>query len=516
MNQHMTTEEKVGQMFTVGFHGLEAPDYLLEWLAQGRVGGIILFARNVDTPAQVARLTASLHQAAKYPLLIGIDQEGGTVARLRQGFSESPGAMALAAASGDQAERTERVSAVLGEEMCAVGINWDYAPAVDLLYSDENPTMGTRSFGIDPEQVSSFAEAAVKGFQRAGVAACAKHFPGLGETAIDTHLALPRLTVSEEKLLNRDLMPYRTVIDSGIASIMTTHTIIETLDPNYPATLSPIIIQRLLRGELGFDGVVTTDCMEMKAIADNFGAGESAVLAAKAGVDIILVSHTAETQAQAYDALLKAVLEGSVSESIVNAAISRIEKLKTAFAITAPPDLESIRIPDHLAIMGEAARAGTVLLYGEIPSLEGHVLAIEFASVLESGIVEAGGQTGFAHRLREQLPDVEIVSLPGTGIESARVEQLAASARQADWTILATRNAAWNPPQRELVRLLLQSAQNCVLLCLRTPFDAQALPRATAAICTCGDSAPSLDAAIDVLNGEFIPSGQLPVPVTLP
>lgn len=514
--QQMTVQEKVGQMFTIGFHGLEAPDYLLEWLAQGRAGGVILFARNIDTPEQVARLTASLHKAAKYPLLIGIDQEGGTVARLRKGFSESPGAMALAAASDEQTARTERVSAVLGEEMCAIGINWDYAPAVDLLYSAENPTMGTRSFGIDPEQVSSFAEAAVEGFQRAGVAACAKHFPGLGETAIDTHLALPRLTVSEAQLLNRDLMPYRAAIDAGIASIMTTHTIIETLDPDYPATLSPVIIQRLLRDELGFDGVVTTDCMEMKAIADHYGVGESAILAAKAGVDVILVSHTPEMQAQAYESLLQAVMNGDVSEEIIDAASARVEKLKSQFAITAAPDLEVIRHPDHLAIMEEAARAGTVLLYGEIPSLHGRVLAVEFASVLESGIVEMGGQTGFAQRLRERLPAIEIHSLPGGDLEAALAEQLTASARAADWVIVATRNAAWNTQQCAFAEAMLQNAQNSILLCLRTPFDAPVLPRASAALCTCGDSAPSLDAAIDVLMGEFIPNGRLSIPVALP
>ncbi len=516
MTQAMTIEEKVGQMFTVGFHGLEAPQYLLEWLAQGRVGGIILFARNVASPEQLADLTTSLHQAAKYPLLIGIDQEGGTVARLRDGFSESPGAMALASASDKQMMRTEQVSAVLGEEMCAIGINWNYAPAVDLLYSAENPTMGTRSFGTDPEQVSGFAEAAVKGFQRAGVAACAKHFPGLGETAIDTHLELPRLNVSEAQLLDRDLMPYRVVIEAGIASIMTTHTIIEALDPNYPVTLSPLVIQHLLRDQLGFEGVVTTDCMEMKAIADNFGAGESAVLAAKAGVDIILVSHTAETQAEAYDMLLKAVLEGEVSEDIIDSAVARVEKLKSQFAITAPPDLDSIRIPDHLAIMEDAARAGTVLLYGKIPALSGRILAIEFASALESGIVESGGQTGFAYRLRERLPGIEIIPVTGSGIEAANMEQLTLSAGQADWVIVATRNAAWNTHQRTLADRIIRGASQSVLLCLRTPFDAQVLPQATAAICTCGDSSPSLDAAIGALTGEFIPDGRLPIPLTLP
>ena len=169
----MTLEEKIGQMFAVGFEGLTAPQHILDWLAEGRVGGIILFARNVDTPAQVAALTASLHLAAKTPILIGIDQEGGTVARMRTGFSESPGVMALSSAIDDAEARVERVSRVLGTELRALGINWDYAPVVDISYNADNPSVGTRSFGSDKERVSRLAAAAVRGFQSGGVAACA-------------------------------------------------------------------------------------------------------------------------------------------------------------------------------------------------------------------------------------------------------------------------------------------------------------------------------------------------------
>ncbi|MFN8449093.1 MAG: beta-N-acetylhexosaminidase [Anaerolineae bacterium] len=293
--------DKIGQMLCVGFAGLTAPDYLLDWLRAGRVSGVILFARNVESPEQLARLTESLHAAAKFPLLVSIDQEGGTVARLRDGFTESPGALALASAAEDRLARAERVTRMLGEEMRALGINWVYAPAVDLLHHFENPALGTRSFGTDADAVSDLAVASVRGFQSAGVAACVKHFPGLGNTAVDTHVALPILSVSEQALLESDLLPYRAAVAAGVASIMTTHTIFSALDAVYPATLSPHIIRRLVRGTLGFQGVVTSDCMEMKAIAAHHSPAESALLAAQAGVDLILFSHTPSMQAAAYD-----------------------------------------------------------------------------------------------------------------------------------------------------------------------------------------------------------------------
>lgn len=226
----ISIEDRVGQMLMAGFNGLTAPDYILDWLREGRLGGIILFARNVDSPAQLAALTTQLHQAAKYPLLIGIDQEGGTVARMREGFTESPGAMALASIRDDNEAVTESVSGVLAQEMRALGINWNYAPTVDISYNAANPSVGTRSFGSRPEQVAALAAAAVRGFQGAGVAACAKHFPGLGDTALDTHLHLPRLDASLERLLAVDLLPYRQAVASGLATIMTTHTIFTELD----------------------------------------------------------------------------------------------------------------------------------------------------------------------------------------------------------------------------------------------------------------------------------------------
>jgi beta-N-acetylhexosaminidase len=513
--QQLPLEEKVGQLVVAGFKGIEPPDYILEWLAAGRIGGVILFARNVESPAQLAALTRACHEAAPRPILIGIDQEGGTVARLRQSFTESPGAMALGAA-GDEA-LAERVAHMMAVEMRALGINWDYAPVVDLTYNITNASVGTRSFGADMTHVSRMASACVRGFQRGGVAACAKHFPGLGNTPVDTHNALAVIDTPAERIAAHDLPPYRAVIDAGVMSIMTTHAMITALDDTYPATLSPVVINTLLRDQLGFDGVVATDCMEMNAITDGYGPWESAILAAQAGVDIVHFSHTRSRQEEAYEGLLSAARSGRLPETRINEALERIARMKAAYAVEPGSDLSVVGCEAHQTLALEAARAGTVLLRDDAGLLplkdENQTVLVEFASYMETGALESGGLTGLAALLNEAAPRVKSIALNPTEPDPEQMGYAQTIAAGADVLVLATRSAHLSPPQLEIARRLMNMAQQVVLLCLRNPYDAGALPGAQAVICTCGDSTPSLQAAVDALLGKFTPQGRLPVSI---
>ncbi|MDX2141297.1 MAG: beta-N-acetylhexosaminidase [Chloroflexota bacterium] len=504
-----TLELQIGQMCYVGFEGLTAPDYLLDWLRSGRVGGVILFARNVESPAQVAALTDSLQAAAPYGVIISIDQEGGTVARLRDGFTESPGAMALSSAQ-DAESFTERVSHMLATELRALGIHWDYAPAVDISYNAANPSVGTRSFGSDAARVSRLGAAAIRGFQSAGVAASPKHFPGLGNTPIDTHLDLPVLDTPVEHLLTHDLEPYRAAIAANTASIMLTHVMYSALDPDHPVTVSPVVAQRLIRGELGYDGIVTTDCMEMQAVADRYGAGESAVLAALAGIDALLFSHTPSRQAECYEALLAAARSGRLPLAVVETANRRLAAFKQAW-LKPRADLSIIRAPDHLALASEAAQAGTTLLRsGAALPLRGNVTVIEFPSIFDSGILESGGLSGFSRLLTTRLPSVRVHVVR----EDTPPESLVEAARDAETLVLATRNAHLNAATLALCQSIMASAERAVLVCLRNPYDAGTLGAgADSIVCTCGDSAPSLEAAVGALLGDYAPTGTLPVEV---
>ncbi len=514
-------------MLVVGFEGLTPPDYILDRIASGQIGGVILFGRNVETPEQLARLTQTCHDAARQagrpPLLIGIDQEGGTVARLRAHFTESPGAMALGAA--DDLELAADVSAMLARELRALGINWDYAPVVDLTHNISNLSVGTRSPGSDRERVSQIISAEIQGFQREGVAASAKHFPGLGNTPVDTHLALAVIEGSLDYLWDQDLVPFCAAVAAGVASVMVSHVKFTALDSEHPATLSPVIVKRLLREEIGYDGIACSDSMEMKAISDHYGAGESAVLAALAGLDVLHYSHYIEDQEGAYNALLAAAQSGRLPLSIIEAANARIATFKAQYAITEPLTPSLIRNADHLALAQRAARAGTVLFKndGTFP-LAAHraniaaqqVGLVEFGSYLDSEALDRGDPASFAKLIAQRAPDLTSVSLRGSEPKPDLLSRAQALADSADVLVVATRSAHVNPEQLAITRDLLdrtkRAAHRSILICLRNPYDAGVLD-ADAILCTCGDSTPSLAAAADALLGDFVPTGRLPVEV---
>lgn len=508
--------EKVGRMLLVGFEGLHPPDHILEWLAEGRTGGVVLFARNVETPAQLAELARSVQAAAKHPPLIAIDQEGGIVARMREGFTESPGAMALGAA--DSETLAEQVAAALGAELYALGINFNLAPVVDIGHDSSNPVISTRTLGAEAARVSRLAVAQVRGFQSARVAACAKHFPGHGNTPTDSHVSLPVVRGALDVLWEHDLAPFRATVDAGIASVMISHVKFEALDPVYPSTMSPAIITGLLREEIGFEGLIVTDCMEMQAITQNYGAGESAVLAALAGVDAMFFSHTRQNQEAAYDALLHAAESGRLPLAQIDAANARLDAFTRRFPAVEPGDLSAVRRADHLQVCQAAAEAGTVLLTANpdvfpLRPQTQRIAVIEFASQLETGVLDRSGLTGLGALLHAQAPGIGHIALDPADPQPATLEEARRMARAADVTIVATRSAHLLPRQREIAQEMLRIASKGVLLCLRNPYDVEALTGADAILCTCGDGTPSLQAAVDALLGRFTPVGRLPVPI---
>ena len=504
-----TLREKIGQLMMVGFDGVVAPPHILRWLESGRIGGVYLFARNIDTPAQVRRLIDSCRAAAEHPILVGIDQEGGTVARLRAGFSESPGALALAASGEPQL--AEDVATMLGVEMAALGINWNFAPVADLAHNRENPSVGTRSLSKDATLAGEFVAAQVRGFQRAGIAATVKHFPGLGNTVIDTHVALARVSGSLDYLYRQDLLPFRRAIDDDVACVMVTHVMFEAMDNRFPASLSPRVISGLLREELRYGGAVCSDCMEMKAITNGWGAGEAAVLSLLAGVDMPLYSHSRKRQSDAYEAVLGAAETGRIPISRIDESVARIQALKRRFDLPARPPLNVVDCPEHRALAQKAARAGTVLIRdsGVLPirSDSRSIACIEFAPQVAPTAVKPGSPSAFARYLRERLPGIECKTIgrPNT------VDSAASELAERETLILATRNAHLSPPQLKSAQSLIVRFRQVILVCLRNPYDAGALTGADAIICVNGDGNPSLKAAVDALCGDYLPAGNLTV-----
>ena len=506
---------RIGQLMIVGFEGLAPPPHILAWLACGRIGGIVLFARNIESPAQVRRLIADCRAAAVHPILVGIDQEGGLVARLRNGFTESPGAMALGASGNRQ--HGQDIAFMLGCEMAAVGINWNFAPVADIAHQSENPSVGTRSVGRDPRLVSDMVVAQIHGFQRSGVAATAKHFPGLGNTVADTHDGPARVRGSLSYLYAQDLLPFRKAIAADVGCVMLTHVLYDELDSELPATLSPRIVDGLLRQELGYDGAVCTDCMEMKAITDGFGAGESAVLALQAGVDLVIFSHTRGAQEAAYRALLHAAETGRLSAERINQSTSRVQALNSRFALDKTPPLEVVGCEANRSLARAAARAGTVLVKegGAFPvsSSAKQVSLIEFSSPPFAGGGAAHDPSRIATILSNRMPTLASHIFDPAADFAANCETLSGVLMRAGIVILATRNAHRQPAQLRLARFICDHARTAILICIGNPYDAGKITGADSVICANGDSDPSLEAAVDALCGEYHPGGKFTVEI---
>jgi beta-N-acetylhexosaminidase len=295
------------------------------------LGGLILFARNIEAPEQVAELSLDAQElASELPLWVSVDQEGGRVARLKAPFTEWP-PMAVLGRSGS-VELAGRFAAALAAELRAVGITLDYAPVLDIHTNPKNPVIGDRALAEDAESVARLGAAIINGLQDNGVAACGKHFPGHGDTSVDSHLALPVVEHPPDRIRRVECVPFREAIRAGVAFIMTAHVLVPSMDEEKPATLSPAIVGALLRDELKFGGVILSDDLEMKAVANSYSVPEAAVLAVAAGCDGLLVcSGNVDLQAAALEALVHAVEEGRISYKRLEDAQTRLRRAKERF-----------------------------------------------------------------------------------------------------------------------------------------------------------------------------------------
>ena len=327
-----TPETRAGRRIMAGFEGTAAPASLLTRVRAGRVGGVILFKRNIESAAQTATLIASLQEAAlasplEAPLLVGIDQEGGRVSRLSDDFTLFPPARGFGDA-GEPALARE-AARITGAELEAIGVNVNFAPALDILTNPECAVIGDRAFGESSQVVAQMGEAVTQGLQETGVAACAKHFPGIGDMAPDPHEVLPTSRLTLDELRARELEPFRHLIRRAPpACVMAAHAVFEAIDETTPASLSPVFLQDILRGELGFRGVAVTDDLDMGAIDDPADAALQSIFA---GADIALICHSEDAQERAVDTIAGAIRDGDVPPEQEEASSDRIRRLKESY-----------------------------------------------------------------------------------------------------------------------------------------------------------------------------------------
>jgi beta-N-acetylhexosaminidase len=354
---------EVGQLAIAGFAGESIPDDLRLLAREFDLGGIILFARNVVEPDQVAEIAREAQSLVReLPLWVSVDQEGGRVARLKAPFTLWPPMMTLGR-SGDE-QLAERFARALAAELKAVGISLDYTPVLDIHTNPKNPVIGDRALADRAEDVARLGQTIIRTLQGQGIAACGKHFPGHGDTSTDSHHELPLIEHPPDRLDAIELVPFRAAVDAGVAAIMTAHILIPAYDEERPATLAPAIVDGLLKTTLGYEGLVLSDDLEMRAISNRYGVPEATVAAVAAGCDAVLMCGASqEPQAAALEAVIKAVEKGTLSVKRVENALARHRRIKERFlapAVPRPLSGAALRAAlgrdEHLAVAAEMAR----------------------------------------------------------------------------------------------------------------------------------------------------------------
>ncbi len=324
----------LGPLFMAGLPGLDLDDSTRHLIDTYGVNHFILFRRNVDSEEQLGRLSGDLvrycHERGLAEPLISIDQEGGSVARLPEPFSQFADARTYADGPHAHQDLKDYVR-LCGRDLRKIGVNMNFAPVLDVCPSGQGCFMERRSLGADPARVAELGSLVIAGFQNQGIAACAKHFPGLGEAVIDPHLQLPVVADSFEKIMTCDLLPFQAAIKAGVASIMTSHVIYEHIDPDNLATLSSKILTDLLRGDLGYDGLVVTDDLEMGAVENDMGVPEASVRAFEAGADLLLICHDHGKVKESVCRLYQACQNGMVSKERLQQSFLRINKVSACF-----------------------------------------------------------------------------------------------------------------------------------------------------------------------------------------
>ncbi|MFC4023903.1 beta-N-acetylhexosaminidase [Oceanobacillus longus] len=528
----MTLNEKIGQMLMPDFRNWDGENVtemlpeIEQLVKEYHLGGVILFAENVVTTEQTARLVANYQEASeKYGLLLTIDQEGGIVTRLQSG-THMPGNMALGATRS--AETAENVGQVIGKELQALGINMNLAPVLDVNNNPDNPVIGVRSFGESPELVAEMGTAYIQGLQSTGVAATAKHFPGHGDTAVDSHLGLPEVPHDKERLLEVELFPFQQAMKEGIDAVMTAHVTFPKIDDtkvisqkdgteiSLPATLSYKVLTGLMREEMGYDGVIITDALNMAAIAEHFGSVDAVIRSVKAGTDIILMPVGLEEVA---DGLVEAVETGEITEERIEESVERILTLKMERGI--------IKSENSLPIEEIIANAEAIVGSDEHKQVEADaanqsITLIKNNNVLpftlsEDEKIVVIGNT-FINSLHDAVnayhtnTDLFIASGPLDEDQLAQLEDATAVVVGS-----YTYNVSGRSPdsaQMQLINQLIEHVEAPIVgVGIRNPYDIMAFPAIDGYLAQYGFRPASFQATAATLFGENNPTGTLPVTI---
>lgn len=509
----MTLQEKIGQRLMTGFPGPKMTEEFIETVKKHKIGNVILFRENITDRQQLKQLCNDIQELVRretgHSAIIAIDQEGGLVSRLPGDAVNVPGAMALAA-SGDP-ENAYRAGKLIGQELRSLGPNFNFAPDVDVNSNSKNPVIGVRSYGDNPHEVSRYAKRAIAGLLEGGVPCTAKHFPGHGDTDVDSHLALPCVDKSLEELEQVDLIPFQAAIEADVTAIMTAHILYPQIEPDsVPATMSRKIVHGILREKLGYQGIIISDCMEMAAIAAMYGISNGTLAAFKADVDLVEITHHPLWCAEAAVRVLEAAEAGELDMDEMDASVNRILACKARWIENQEPvdfDFEAAAEESRLLMeqtITEAQRPAE-------PFPMNNPLCIGCDPYRSSlvGNLEIGEKNPFGIQMA-QLLNGQCASMernPSPESVAALVEQ----AKHHGCAVVGTYDAVYNPGQLELIRALAANGIPTAVVALHLPYDLKNLPENVWGIAAFEYTARSTAAAAKVLLGTTRPAGRMPV-----
>ena len=511
--KNLTLEQKIGQMFLLPIDGTELSTDTKEHLLKYKIGNFIYFARNLTDYKSIRKFSDSLQQTAKessgIPAFISADQEGGMVTRAYSGATHYPSNMAITAAG--MGDAIEQMGEMVARELKGLGINLNHAPVLDVNNNPNNPVIGIRSYSDKPDVVAKMATDYIRGLQKGGVLANAKHFPGHGDTHKDSHLALPSIEHDMDRLNAVELVPFKAAIADGVDSIMTAHIIFKAIDSQRPATLSPNVLTGLLRNQLGFEGLIITDSMSMKAIQDHYGLEKGCIMAINAGVDILCLCAEREGQASCYTAVLAAVKSGEILVDKIDAAVERILKYKAIYAKDDNVPLAE-KYPAHENLSDEISAKSITLVKDnkELLPLKGNNVFVispppSTANIADDTIVK---QELFCERAAALLGcDYAAVSI------DPDVDEVAAVVKKAtpDVILYASYNAVQFTGQIDLFNALKAAGKKIVLVSLRVPYDIHKMQDADAYIAAYEYTNRSVNNSIRAIMGEIPFAGKLPI-----
>jgi beta-N-acetylhexosaminidase len=521
----------VGPRLLRTFEGIEPTPHIVDAIAGRRASGVSLFrSMNVASPAQVRELCAALQAARPAgdpPLVIGLDQEGGQLQAVGEGATAWPGNLALGATRSGELAR--RVGHAIATEMAALGVTLLYAPVCDLLHRETATNLGTRSFGDDPALAGRLAAAMTRGIQEAGVAATLKHFPGHGSAVGDSHRVLPVLRRDLAGLEAEELGPFRAAIAAGARVVMPGHLAVPALTDGWavPATVAPEILRALLRDRLDFAGVTVSDALDMAGAGAGDRLDRTVVDAAGAGMDLLMMLHAEATEDLAFDSLVRAAMDGTLSVDALAESYRRIMDLRRWLGVgdgagDGPPPLDVVGSPAHRELAREVAERSVTLAWdraGMIPMRPGPGARVAVVAPVPVDLTPAESASYLRLALAEALRgrglhvDELVAPLDPT---LAEVAALAYAVRDHDIVIVGTFDGFGRPGQADLVRAVVGADRPVVAVALRGPFDLERYPEAPLCACTYGIQRPQMEALADALLGRIPFAGTLPVVLEFP